>query len=346
MSRIKVGAGIALLLLGLRSAGADEKPAVPPEPGAPEVVVTQPDEAKFPEIAVYFELRRPDGTFQLDADRADFRVSEDGRERPIVSFEAPMEVRKQPTTIVLVLDVSGSMNQDNRIGALKRAVDSFLGAMPPGSRVAVVAFASRVELICPFTSDPAAVREAVGALRAEGATRYYDAVAEGLKLLAEEQGRRAVLAMTDGRDTMSQAANLGSVVALANRLNLPVHTLALGEAADEATLALQALADRTRGQHRDAAGADQLRGIFEEIARRLGVSYSLTYTTDRKIPDGTLRPIRIAYAHAAKAGQAAVFIRGMVVPARGWSGLFLGLLLGLFALLAAPGIRRRWVRPA
>lgn len=339
-----VGLWIALGV-GFVPARADT-PSAPAPAGTPEVVVTQPDESKFPEIAVYFELRRPDGSYVLDATREDFRVAEDGRDRPILAFDAPMTVRAQPTTIVLVLDHSGSMREGDRIGGLKRAVATFLRAIPAGSRVAVVAFSSEVRLACPFTDDRDRVLAAVDALEAEGGTRYYDAVAAALELLAEESGRRAVLAMTDGRDTMSHLATPDSVVAEARRLNLPVHTLGLGDDLDAATRALRRLAAATRGQHYAAADADQLRTIYEEIARRLGSTYRLAYATDRRLPDGTLRPIEVAYARAVRSGRAAVFIRGMVVPARGWSGLFLILLAGLVGLAVAPSSWRRRRRAA
>ena len=344
MAIFRVGIGLLIALVGASSALAQNSAA--PGVGAPEVVVTQPDESKFPEISVYFELRRPDGSSVLDAARNDFRVTEDGRERPILEFDAPVTVRKQPSTIVLVLDVSGSMREDDRIGGLKRAVATFVRAMPAGSKVAVIAFSSEVRLVCPFTADTERIMAAVAPLEADGGTRYYDAVAAALGLLSEESGRRAVLAMTDGKDTLSRSADLASVTASANRANLPVHTLAFGDSLDEATQALRTLARSTRGQHYAAADADQLRLIYEEIARRLGSTYRLAYTTDRRIPDGTLRPIAIFYAQAQKAGQAAIFIRGMVVPARGWSGLFLALLAALMALAVVPPWLRRSARTA
>ena len=54
---------------------------------------------------------------------------------------------------MLVVDHSGSMEQENRIGSLKKAVASFLKKLPEGSRVAVVGFSSEVERLCPFTTD-------------------------------------------------------------------------------------------------------------------------------------------------------------------------------------------------
>ena len=176
-------------------------------------------------------------------------------------------------------------------------------------------------------------------LKANGGTRYYDAVVEALNLLAEESGRRAVLALTDGADTLSQTANLKSSIARAQKLGLPVHTLGFGRAEEIAVGPLSRLATETRGQHYLASDGASLSKIYEEIAERLGSSYSLTYQTDRRVLDGTLRPIRIYYEKAAEAGETAVFIRGMVVREAGWSRLFLVLLVGLVVLSRLPGIK-------
>jgi len=305
---------------------------------APTVVVTQPDESKFPEITVYYELKRPDGSFVLDARRDEFQVTEDGQNRPILRFEAPISTEIRPTTVVLVVDHSGSMKQGDKISGLKQAVATFLEGLPAGSRVAVIAFSDEVELICPFTTESARVREAVDALEAEGGTRYFDAVTAALALLSDEPGRRAVLALTDGIDTESRLATLPSTIAQARKLGLPVHTLGFGQDRTMAGAALRTLATETRGQHYLARDADQLRKIYEEIAQKLGSSYSLTYATDRKVPDGTLRPIRIIYqkGNQAQAGETAIFVRGMVVPAAGWSRLFLGLLAVLLVLSRVP----------
>lgn len=310
---------------------------------APRVVVTQPDESKFPDITVYFEVRRPDGTFVRDARRDEFRVAEDGRDRPIVGFEAPITVSARPTTLVLVVDRSGSMRDGGKMTALKRAVRTFLDGLPEGSRVAVIAFGSEVELACPFTTDKARVRRAIDALRPGGGTRFFDAVDEALKLLEGESGRRAVLALTDGQDADS-VQPIDAPIAEARRLHLPVHTLGLGEGGEIDAEALDRMAAETRGQAYRARDAEGLKAIYQELAERLGSTYSLTYTTDRKVPDGTLRPIRVTYAEApAEAGETAVFIRGMVVPAPGWPGLFLVLVLTLGGLALLPTIlgRRR-----
>jgi Ca-activated chloride channel homolog len=332
-----------LLILGLVASCSIVD--APPAANAPTVVVTQPDESKFPEITVYYELKRPDGSFVLDAKRDEFKVTEDGQDRPILRFEAPQSTEVRPTTLVLVVDRSLSMAQEERIESLKRAAESFLKGLPKGSRVAVISFCRRNELICPFTTDLERANEAVQAIELGDGTAYYDAVAAALELLGEQSGRRAVLALTDGEDNASRRYSLARVIDRAKALGLPVHTLGLGDPREIAVDALARLATETRGQHYLARDADQLRKIYEEIARRAGNTYGLTYATDRKVPDGTFRPIRILYQKGdqavAQAGETAIFVRGMVVPAAGWSGLFLGLLAFLLMLSRLPNLHPR-----
>jgi VWFA-related protein len=309
------------------------------------VVVTGASQQEFPRISVQFEVRRPDGSFLLDATRDEFCVTEDGKDVSILDFQAPRTTHAIPTTIVLVVDHSGSMEQENRIGALKQAVASFLTKMPEGSQVAVVGFSSAVERLCTFTTDYEKALDVVKRLRPGGATRFYDAVAEALALLDEQTGRRAVLALTDGEDTASESANLDSAIAAARRLGLPVYTLGLGTEEEIASGDLRRLATSTRAQYYPARNADQLKAIYETIATRIGAGYTLIYESDRRLPDGTLRPVRIVHRGSSKAGETAVFIPGMVVPAGGWSPLFLILLVLLVAMAKVPSWLSR-ARPA
>jgi len=304
--------------------------------GDSTVVVTAASQQEFPRIAVQFEVRQPDGSFLLDATREDFRVTEDGKDVQVLDFQAPRTTRAIPTTIVLVVDHSGSMEQENRTRSLKQAVASFLTKLPEGSRVAVVGFSSEVERLCPFTTDRDRVRSAVNRLRPGGSTRFYDAVAEALALLDEQTGHRVVLALTDGEDTASESASLDTAIAAARRLGLPVYTLGLGTEEEIASADLRRLATSTRAQYYPARNAEQLKAIYETIAARIGASYTLVYESDRRLPDGTLRPVRIFHRGSTQAGETAVFIPGLVVPAGGWSPLFLALLTVLAALALVP----------
>ena len=101
----------AFLVSSQASTQAQETAAKPADEMT--VVVTGASDAAFPEITVDFEVKRPDGSFLLDATKADFKITEEGRDVAIKGFEAPTSVESRPTTIVLVVDKSGSMARDN-----------------------------------------------------------------------------------------------------------------------------------------------------------------------------------------------------------------------------------------
>ncbi len=96
--------------------------------------------------------------------RDDFRVTEEGRDVEVVEFQAPQNKEAIATTVVLVVDRSLSMEEEDRIGGLKRAVRSFLEKLPEGSKVAVIAFGSDVDRLTDFTTDRA---DAAGRRRAQ-----------------------------------------------------------------------------------------------------------------------------------------------------------------------------------
>ena len=234
------------------------------------------------------------------------------------------------------------MEEEDRIGGLKRAVNSFLEKLPEGSKVAVIAFGSEVDRLSAFTTDRGEVKPAVDALEPAGATRFYDAVAIALEMLEHETGRRAVLALTDGEDTFSQSASLESVIGSGP----PARTAGLHAGAGNRRR------DRERRPpppRRVDAGpvlpGPQRRPAPRDLRtdrRADPVELPLVYQSDRKLPDGTLRPVRIFYRGSqTAAGETAVFIPGMVVPSGGWSPLFLALMAVLTTLVVLPGALAR-----
>ena len=332
----------ASILLGtldqVQSDGLQELPR-------PGVQVRQVDDSAFPEITVDFELIGDDGEPVLDARAEGFAVTESGEPVEVLRFRSPTTKTIRETTVVLVVDRSGSMNEDGRIERLREAVAAFLEARPEGSRVAVVAFGSEVEVIAPFTVESEPVRTAVNRLRPGGGTRFYDAVAGAVEILDGEPGRRAIVALTDGEDTSSETPP-GAAIRLAAEAGLPIYTVGVGSQALIAGEDLRALAEATRGSYFEADDAEGLSAVYVEIARSMNQSYSLTYRTNRELADGTLRPIAVSYlARPDLVGAAEIYIPGMVVPARGWSPLFLGLVAALGLLAWRPRLGRRRIGP-
>lgn len=147
--------------------------------------------------------------------RADnFVLYEDNRPQQISNFattEAPFEV-------ALLLDTSGSTRAD--IGLIRRAARAFIEALRPGDRVAIIAFnnseegaqkLATVDLLTALTNDREALEKALESIGTSNGTPYYDALVRiGEEVFREPpskemRGRRAVVALTDGVDSASDA---------------------------------------------------------------------------------------------------------------------------------------------
>jgi len=173
----------------------------------------------------------------------------------LVSLARPQAmamVPKEQATIVLVMDVSGSMNatdvQPTRLVAAQRAATTFIEQLPEKFRVGIVSFASTAQTLTRPTTDRAAVYEAVASLHAEGATAMGDGIERALDVKrpatmpstdsgarqspAPPQGSGAdaplvVLLLSDGANTQGRTQPM-EAAADAKALGVPVFTIALG----------------------------------------------------------------------------------------------------------------------
>ncbi|MEO5680574.1 MAG: VWA domain-containing protein, partial [Acidimicrobiales bacterium] len=223
--------------------------------------------------------------------------------------QATLKVPREEATIVLVLDVSGSMKADDvepdRIRAAQESARTFIKALPPKFRVGLIAFSSTVRVLAPPTQDRQQVRQAIDGLVANGGTAMGDALITGVGLVRPEamaaaeggdaipndggainpapgaQVPASVLLISDGANTVGQTQPLDAAD-IANKLQVPIYTVALGTSAGQALIpdgrggsrlqtvppdpdTLQAVAERTGGQFYDAPSAGELGKVYEDI---------------------------------------------------------------------------------
>jgi hypothetical protein len=105
----------------------------------------------------------------------------------LVSLARPQAVTlvpKEQATVMLVMDVSGSMNatdvQPTRMVAAQQSATTFVEELPKKLRVGVVSFASTAQTLTRPTIDRVAVYEAIATLHAEGATAMGDGIERAL----------------------------------------------------------------------------------------------------------------------------------------------------------------------
>lgn len=163
-------------------------------------------------------------------------------------------VPKEQATVMLVMDVSGSMNatdvQPTRLLAAEQAAIVFLHELPARFRVGVVSFSGTAQMIARPTTDRQAVEDAINSLHAEGPTAMGDAIERALEVkrppappsTSGKGGRNAtppttvnpakepplvILLLSDGANTQGKTQPLDAAND-AKHLNVPVFTIALG----------------------------------------------------------------------------------------------------------------------
>jgi Ca-activated chloride channel homolog len=106
-----------------------------------------------------------------------------GAARPMARVPVPRE----EATVMLVIDVSGSMNADDveptRMEAAQRAASRFLDRLPDRFQVGLVTFASEAETLVAPTTDREMLRGALNALTANGGTAMGDGLARALDVI-------------------------------------------------------------------------------------------------------------------------------------------------------------------
>jgi Ca-activated chloride channel family protein len=176
--------------------------------------------------------------------------------------QATLKVPREEATVVLVIDVSGSMKADDvkptRLQAAKDSAEAFVRSLPPSLRVGVVAFSTTVRVLASPTADRDQVKVAIDSLQPGGGTAMGDAILAAVGLVrpqaqAAAQGQApandggatnldpkklvpaTVLLLSDGANTVGEAQPLDAAD-IAKSLGVPVFTVALGTQGGEALI--------------------------------------------------------------------------------------------------------------
>ncbi|TPW16483.1 MAG: hypothetical protein FD129_721, partial [bacterium] len=110
---------------------------------------------------------------------------------------------RKPCTLTFVVDVSGSMNMENRLGLVKRALKLLLDQMDRRDEVGIVTYGSQARVILPHTplSKRADLERAIDWLMPDGSTNAEAGLREGYRLadLALRPGRvHRIILCSDG----------------------------------------------------------------------------------------------------------------------------------------------------
>lgn len=194
----------------------------------------------------------------------------------------------QFTSTNLVIDISTSMDEYDRIGQVKNAVNSFLNSASISKKnlVGVLSFADSEYISqVPFTSDINAIANEVNSFQTVGScTALYESINEAVFNTSYngKNGSKYVIAFTDGQDNCSDLVSSQTLINNAQQLGVPIYAVSVDHDPE-----LQRIAEETQGQY-SYLGNDiaQLNYFYQDIFKNKQNQYVLSYksTNPKKNP--------------------------------------------------------------
>ncbi len=180
---------------------------------------------------------------------------------------------KKPAHVALLLDTSGSMEEDGKIAAARDGAAEFLSLLGEGDRLSLMTFSSAPQWLNqgqPLATVRSQAQASVRGLIASGKTALYDAILQAMTALQAEPDQdaiKAIVVLSDGADTTS-ATTLDQVLA---RIDpgpesggaIRVFTIAYGK--DASSDVLKRIAETTQAKAYKGTTSD-IRAVFRDIA--------------------------------------------------------------------------------
>ena len=309
-------------------------------PAGTQIKITQVDNSKFPQVTVYISVTDASGN-PVGIDPSSIQLTENGKVMQPSFAGGGKEGGVGPLTTMLVMDVSGSMDKNGKIDGAKAAAKAYVAQMRPGDQAGIITYNTHAQETQAITKDHDALNKAIDGIQTSGNTAMYDALMVAENDLKDVQGRKAIIAVTDGLDN-SSSHKAADVIAGVGPSGLSISTIGLGDPSTKAQTgldetALKSLADQAGGGYSFAGDAASLSALFQSYGRQLQSEYVLTYASPESLRDGVNRNLEISLTGSGIAAQKAYNPGGVLpeVPTQSWL-LFGGILIALLLLLLIP----------
>src|SRR5208282_2806912 len=235
--------------------------------------------------------------------KENFLLKEDGKEQKIAIFSRESAL---PLSIALAVDTSLSTRKDLPL-ELASARKFAHAIVRPQDGLALYKFSEEVSLMVPFTSDLKKIDAGIDRERNGAATALYDAVYLGSNALSRRQGRKVMVVITDGGDTMSQV-NYKEALRAAQEAEAIIYSIIIVPIEADAGRdtggehALVQISSDTGGKYYYATSLPQLDDAFRQISDELRTQYLLAYYPSERHSNSEFRQLRVDLTNAPAGG--------------------------------------------
>jgi Ca-activated chloride channel homolog len=232
-------------------------------------------------VRVLATVKNDAGDLVGSLDAEDFEVHDNGVKQTISLFERQTQ---QPLSVAVLIDNSGSTAA--KLKSELESVDRFLTALfsegHPEDRAALFTFNWEVVKRSSFTRNQGGLRRAMRSIKSEAGTALYDAIYLASQTLESREGRRVLLAVTDGSDTVS-VRDFHAALRAAQMADAVIYAIVIVPIAGDAGRsiggenALITMAERTGGRAFFPNLGPALDNAFTEVLRDLRTQYLIGF---------------------------------------------------------------------
>ena len=250
-------------------------------------------------VNVFVNVTDAHGAIVGGLTRDDFAIAEDNRPQQIAVFERQSEL---PLNLTLAIDTSASTFKDRSIEqqAAKRFVHALLRTQ---DQMSLLEFDTFVTELTSFTNREAEIARGLDRIRGSGGTALYDAIYLGSQGLGHKDGRKILVLVSDGSDTVkgtsyAQALEqaLRNEVMIYSIIDVPIEASAGRDTGGEH--ALITLAEQTGGKsfYVEAGGLDK---AFARVSEDLRTQYLIGYYPHNQEPGRVFHRLSVTIPRAA-----------------------------------------------
>lgn len=285
------------------SVPANQKPNTAESPQRPEPAETLKVDVNL--VNVYVTVTDQHGSPVGGLTKENFLLKEDDRDQTIKVFGRESAL---PLSIALAIDASLSTRHDLPLeqASAKRFAHEIIR---PIDALSVYAFSEVVKEATPgYTSDLKRIDESIDHIRVGAATALYDAIYLASRALDSRKGRKVIVLITDGGDTVSRVDYKEAVRAAEEAealvysiIVVPIESSAGRETGGEH--ALIQLSEDTGGKYYYATSVSQLDEAFKKISEELRTQYLLAYYPSQRGSFSDFRRIEVKVTGVEAAPQ-------------------------------------------
>lgn len=290
-----------------------EQPAPPPAPVAP--TVTNPPglgnitlQLNVPEVTVDVGvLLEKTHQFVPSLKPSNFRVYENGVEQKIIGFKRI----EAPITALLLCEFAA--NSYAFIYDMRNAAWEFTEQLRPQDYVALMTFDLRTQILVDFTQNKSLIQRAIYTLQIPDfrETNVFDALYEAIDRLSRIEGRKYIILIASGRDSMSRVNFDQILKKVKDSRDTTIFTIStggfmrqfmgmggLGSQMREmdylqADNEMKTFASVTGGMSFFPTFITEMPDIFADINNNIRAKYQLVYSPTDTKQDGTYRKLRV-----------------------------------------------------